>query len=112
MIATDAAMLATSVVLFNHVGLRDAVERVTHYKMKVLSCVKCGTFWVVLAYMAIRNQPVVESIATAFALSYAAIWFELLLGYLSKLYEIAYDKIQASASHDDEASGADDMSEV
>lgn len=93
-------MLMISVVLFSHTGLCEAVEEKIHYKFKILSCAKCGTFWSVLIYMLLRHHPIV-SITAAFMLSYMAIWFELFLGYMSKVYEDTYNKIQASQADKD-----------
>ena len=100
---TTALMLMVSVVLFNHMGLSEAIEKVTHYKFRIMSCSKCGTFWAVLIYQLVTETNIVASVTAAFALSYTAIWFELLLGYLSYLYETAYDKIQTAPSSEDEA---------
>jgi hypothetical protein len=45
-------------------------------------------FWVVLGYsLIIVKLPIEESVAIAFLLSYAAIWFDLLLGKLADVYE-------------------------
>lgn len=106
-----AVMLMVCVVLFNHMGLKDAVEDVTHYKFKILSCAKCGTFWSVLIFMLLRHHPI-TSITVAFALSYMAIWFELLLGFLSKVYEDTYDKIQTTQTHTDEGDAESEMPQV
>ena len=102
----DAAMLMASVTLANHMGLVGAAEKVTRRKFKIISCSKCSTFWTVLIYLLFMGNHFVTSIATAFALSYTAIWFELLLGYLSNIYESAYDKIQTTALDQDEAGAA------
>ena len=102
----DAAMLMASVTLANHMGIVEAAEKIMHHKFKILSCSKCGTFWTVLIYLLFMGNHFVTSIATAFALSYTAIWFELLLGYLSKVYESAYNKIQTTAPDQDEAGAA------
>lgn len=96
-------MLMASVVLWNHLGLCEAVERVLHYKFRIMSCSKCGTFWTVLIYQLVMGTEIVASVTAAFALSYAAIWFELLLGYLGEVYETCYDKIQTASPSEDEA---------
>ena len=104
-----AVMLMASVVLFNHMGLCDAVERVTHYKFRILSCSKCGTFWSVLAYLLFTSHNVIESFTAAFALSYLALWFELLLGLMSKVYETC---IQTTEADSDKAGAESEMPEV
>ena len=45
-------------------------------------------FWAVLGYsLLIVKLPIELSVAVAFLLSYAAIWFDLLLGKLAEIYE-------------------------
>ena len=107
-----AVMLMISVVLFDHTGLCDAIEDVTHYKFKILSCVKCGTFWSVLVYMLITMHHPIISITAAFVLSYMAIWLELLLGYLGKVYETCYNKIQTAEPHQDKRGSEGELPQV
>jgi hypothetical protein len=46
------------------------------------------SFWAVLGYsLLIVKFPIEVSVAVAFLLSYAAIWFDLLLGKLAEIYE-------------------------
>ena len=98
-----ALMLMVCVVLFNHMGLCDAVEGILHYRFKVLSCVKCGTFWTVLIASLVEGTPIIMSMALSFMTAYAALWLELLLGLLGRAYEDTYDKIQAAETDKDEA---------
>jgi hypothetical protein len=50
-------------------------------------------FWTVLGYsLLIVKQPIELSVAVAFLLGYAAIWFDLLLGKLADVYESVVSK--------------------
>lgn len=99
----DAAMVMASVVLANHMGLVEAAEKVTHRKFKLLNCSKCATFWLSLITMLVEGVPVVMSVAVAFVLAYAAMWFELLLAVIAKHYERTYDKISEAEADKDTA---------
>jgi hypothetical protein len=50
-------------------------------------------FWAVLGYsLLIVKLPIELSVAVAFLLGYAAIWFDLLLGKLADVYESVVSK--------------------
>lgn len=99
-----ALMLMVSVVLFNHMGLCDAVEKIAHYRFKILSCVKCGTFWAVLIASLVEGEPIIRSVAVSFVMAYMALWLELLLAVMAKCYESTYDKISEAEADKAEAS--------
>ena len=100
---TNATLLMVCVVLFNHMGLAEAIEKAANYKFRIISCPKCGTFWLSLIALIVDGVSVVESIAIAFALAYAALWMELLLSIMAKIYERAYNKISEAESKRTEA---------
>ena len=102
---TTALMLMVSVVLANHLGLIEAVGKVVHYRFRILSCSKCGTFWLTLIALTVERTPVIESVTMSFVAAYAALWFELLLALLAKIYESAYDKISETAADQAAAPG-------
>lgn len=77
-----------SCCLFVHLGLGEAIERVLHIRCVLFRCVKCLSFWSVLAYSLLIVQLSTEvSVCVAFACSYASLWAELLLGKIALLYE-------------------------
>lgn len=92
------------VVLFNHMGLCEATEKVLHYKFKVLSCSKCGTFWLTLIALLIGGMGILESVTLSFVMAYLALWLELLLAAMCRFYEKQYDKISKADAHKAEAS--------
>lgn len=95
------------VVLFNHLGLCEAAERVLHYKFKILNCSKCGTFWATLTTLLVGGTSVLESVTLSFVMAYLALWLELLLAVMSRCYERLYDKISEADAHEAEATNKD-----
>lgn len=89
----EAALVAVSCVLFVQMGLSGTVQEILHFKSRILSCPKCLTFWVVLAWELTHRVGLVVSIATSFILSYAALWSALILDGLTVLYNSLYDTI-------------------
>ncbi len=94
--------------LFVHLGLADAILRVMRINLPYLRCAKCLSFWSVLIYslsvVPIRAE---VSILLAFVCAYAALWIELLLGYIANLYEKVSDNMDAEASPSSSASEGD-----
>jgi len=90
---TDIACLVVTCTMVNHMGLVDAVEGVLKFKLPVINCPKCFTFWSVLVYLLIGRAPVIQSIAMALVMSYTALWLWLFMGYLDSLYNWVYGKI-------------------
>lgn len=69
-------------------GLGEALCKTFRFHFILFLCPKCMAFWVVLGYsLLIVKLPIEVSAAVAFLLSYAAIWFDLLLGKLAEVYE-------------------------
>ena len=96
MIAADVVAVTLAAVLVNHMGLIEAVEGVIGFKLPVINCSRCLTFWSVLVVLLIGCGFAVASIplivATSFIAAYAAIWLELLFGIIDKQYEKIYKK--------------------
>ena len=106
----DIALIMVSVVLFIHMGLADAICRVTKVRFWLLQCPKCLTFWCELLYLLIvARMPVLQSIAISFIMAYLALWIELCFGYVSRLYEILSDELYSTntTTKDDEQSPPD-----
>lgn len=79
----------------NHMGLIDAIEKTVGFKLPIVNCCKCASFWFTLAFCLLK---VVEfdhltAIAISFLASISAIWLELLMGYIDTLYDKAYGRI-------------------
>lgn len=87
-----------SSVLFIHLGLGDAISRVTRIKFVLFRCVKCLTFWSVLGYSLFIELPLVYSVCIAFVCSYLSLWAELFLGKLADRYEELSENVDAEES--------------
>lgn len=84
-----------SCVLFIHLGLGEAIERTLQVRFVLLRCVKCLTFWSVLAYSLFHSLPIEVSLCVSFACAYASLWAELLLGKIACRYENLYKDMDA-----------------
>lgn len=74
-------------------GLGEALCKTFRFHFILFLCPKCMAFWAVLGYsLLIVKQPIELSVAVAFLLGYAAIWFDLLLGKLADVYESVVSK--------------------
>ena len=108
----DIASIVFVCVTMNHLGLIEAIQTITKCKqLPVVSCVKCFTFWSVLAYnlwsVGFSDMPLM--LAVSFLCSYLALWLELFEGYIDTLYMKLYGKI-FTTTDDTSASDADDGS--
>lgn len=91
-IAIEATIVMFCCTMANHLGLVDAIEGVTGRHIPIVNCSKCFTFWTTLAYLML-NIPITHAFAAAFALSWCAVWLELVLGAMDKVYERIYCKL-------------------
>jgi len=82
-----------SCTLANHLGLVNAIEKVIKFKLKIINCVRCFTFWTSLLYLICTSTRIFIASAIAFTLSYLAMWLELLYGYIDTKYNEYYYKI-------------------
>ena len=105
MVWSDIAGIVLVCVTMNHLGLRSAVEGVIKCKLRIVNCPKCATFWSVLVYMAIVNQDAITTLAVSLLASYAALWVELLEGFIDTIYLKLYGKI--TTADNDNAATAD-----
>lgn len=103
MVWSDIVMITASSTLMNHMGLVEAVEGVIRHKLPIVNCSKCCSFWCCLVYALLSGVPVIPSVAVSFGAAYAAVWFELLLGYIDTLYIKFYESLypQESATAED-----------
>ena len=95
----DIAEIMIAVVLFENMGMKEAVEKVLKYDFKILSCTRCTTFWATLAYFVYNNGKIIDAISFSFINSYIAVWCELLFGYLTVLYDDIYEEISNFAKN-------------
>lgn len=96
----DILLLVLSATLANHLGLIEAIESVLHFKIPILNCPKCCSFWLVLAYSLLRGQELVVSVAVSFLSAYSAVWLELLCGTIDYLYNKLYENIYSEKTID------------
>ena len=89
----EAALLAVGCTLFVNMGLSDAIQETLGFHFKILSCVKCFTFWCILLYLTIRGAQFYEVVSASFILSYLALWLDLGLSALNKIYNESYQQI-------------------
>ena len=82
-------------VLFVHLGLGDAVAKVIRRNLSLFSCVKCFTFWTILAYTLFFEFEPIKCIAVAFVCSYLALWADLVLSKIAVIYETWYKGVVA-----------------
>ena len=101
---SDIAMIVFSATLANSMGLIEAIEGVIKHKLPIINCVRCCVFWSVLIYTLICGTRIIPSVAISFLASYIAVWFELSLGLIDKIYNYVYQ----SAFADTEATDTED----
>lgn len=101
----------------NHLGLVDAVEKVLHRELPIINCMKCLAFWLTIIYgltICINHivdnnemvttilvelfEDVLEMVAAAFLSAWAAIWLDLAMGIIDKLYLRIYDKVYSTTT--------------
>lgn len=107
----DIVSIVFVCVTANHLGLIEAIQTVTQRNhLPIISCPKCFTFWSVLAYglWSVGFSDIPYMLAISFLTSYAALWLELLEGYVDTLYLKAYEKITTASDDDAVAADADD----
>ncbi len=92
-------------VLFVHLGLGDAVSRIMKRCVSLFRCVKCTTFWTILAYTLFLTEfEPVECVAIAFGCAYIALWVDLLFTKISMWYEKIYESL-VTEEHDSDSNG-------
>ena len=89
----ETALITISCVLFVNMGLSDAIQKVLHFRISILTCPKCLAFWSCISWNFVHytNYPVI--IAISFFFSYLSLWLSLLYDYLSLLYNNCYEQI-------------------
>lgn len=95
-------MLMASATMANHMGLVEAVERVLGFKLPIINCPKCCSFWLTLFYTLMCGTTVIHSIAISFLMSYLSVWFNLALGLADMLYNWIYESAFTTKATDSE----------
>lgn len=97
----DVLMLTFSAVAANHLGLVVAIERTVKHRLPIFDCPKCLTFWAVIGYGALSGPEhpgdIIGVCAVALLAAWAAIWLELFMGFIDRLYIKAYEQIYTAA---------------
>ena len=93
----DVCLLAAGCVLFVNMGLSDALQEFFGFRSRILSCPKCLTFWAALAFLLISRCRIVAAVGTSFFLSYLALWADLGLSALNRIYNDLYEQISPPA---------------
>ena len=103
----DIVAIVLSCVLANHLGLIEKLEHIMHIKLCVVNCVKCFTFWCVLAYgmFSYCFNNYLLCVAISFLMAYFALWLELFLCLLGKLYTKAYEMVYEQGDSTDKDIG-------
>lgn len=105
---SDIAGIVFVCVTMNHLGLVSAAEGVFKRRLWIIDCPKCSTFWGVLLYLSVVRQDVITILAVSFLASYAALWVELLEGFVDSIYLKLYGKITTTDNDNTTAADADD----
>ena len=103
----DIASIVFVCVTANHLGLVKAIEGAFKREIPIVNCIKCFTYWSVLAYTIISCREIFTSLAISFLASYSAIWLELLEGYIDTLYLKLYEKIFEQPDNDTSSANTD-----
>lgn len=104
---TDIAAVALFSTAVNHLGLIQAIERVIRFRLPVLDCPKCLTFWGTLAYglsgdgTAANPSALARLLAVSILSSYAAVWLELIMYAIDTLYNKIYGILEETDNQED-----------
>lgn len=88
----ETFILTIGAVLFNGLGLAEKITFHTKYNL-IINCSKCLTFWIVFINLLYDKVSFFNCFTIALTCSYLALWLELLLSLLNKIYNGINDKI-------------------
>lgn len=115
--ALEIASIVFASTAANHLGLVAAIEDTVRFRLPVVNCPKCLAFWLTMAYGgyvccdAIADAPaaIVTLLAVSFLAAWSAVWLDLAMGLIDKIYLYAYGKIYpATGSTDADETGTND----
>lgn len=108
----DIASIVFVCVTMNHLGLISAVEGIVGFRIHILNCPKCASFWFTVVYAVgqmgfsiILQIPIV--LAVSFLASYIALWLELFESLIDTLYLRLYE-ITSGHNHNEATTSPDD----
>lgn len=109
----DIAKIVFVCTAVNHLGLVTAVESAIKHKMPVVNCVKCLTFWAMLMYgcycIATDRTSAATVLAISFLSAWSAIWLDLAMGIIDKLYLKIYVTLYSATNETNtDTLGSDD----
>lgn len=90
MILTAIATMVV-VTVAHHLGLTDAVAKVT---CKILSCNMCCTFWSCLLLLMYMDVPLLYCALLSILSAYASNWFVFVLMGLQNLYDKLWQRLK------------------
>lgn len=93
---TDLVKIMICAVLFNHLGLAEAlaVRLLKRESFLPFTCCKCLTFWCCLPYSIVSiHYGFPDAVLASFLMAWAALWTELFFGFLSTKYEKLWQDI-------------------
>lgn len=95
MIWLSVAMIVFICTSMNHLGLIEAIENIIGFKIPIVDCCKCSSFWSTIVYLLCEHWSIglIAIIAIAFLACIAAVWLELAMGYIDTLYGRCYERI-------------------
>ena len=102
----DIASIVFVCVTMNHLGLVGKVESILGFRIPVIDCPKCASFWATLAFQLVTNCNPLTSLAVSFLASYSAIWLELIEGLIDTIYLKLYGTIATKDTDDTTAADA------
>lgn len=96
-------------VAANHLGLVEAIEKVSGRKLSIVNCPKCFSFWCTLAYCLWETKAhhITSVLAISFLNAYLALWLELGMGFIDYIYNKVYETIYESAADNTPATDPD-----
>ena len=84
-------LIFVSCCLFIHLGLGEAICKTLKIDFILFKCVKCLSFWAVLAYTLLFTEFCWElCLALSFIMAYVALWVDLALMKIAEAYEKFY----------------------
>jgi len=92
----DIAMILFACTAANHLGLVGAIEEHIGFKLPIMDCCKCFSFWCTFFYLCYCGERLTVLFAVSFFNAYLAVWLELGMGYIDTLYNRIYGKIYST----------------
>ena len=77
-------------IMAHHLGLTETAARIV---LKISRCVKCVSFWVVFFTLLLSRIHPLAAIGASLLCAYIAIWVELILFSLTKIYNSLWERL-------------------